>query len=262
VKRVLTECARLTTDIMPSGISIRLKSYQDSSILYGTRVFTERFDRLPDIRAEFMTHVWYAARRAGITIPYPIRTVYRTEVPPTPAIDPLVERKDMLGKVPLFSTLSGEEMGQLAESSSFVEFASGEPIISQGELGQTMFIVRRGRAAVSVRSPESSESRTVAEVGPGDFFGEFAILTGEPRHASVVAIEDVELVAVSKVALQGILERRPKLVEEIVAVIEARKHGLKAAKELRSLPAAEQQQVARESSALLGSIKRFFRLGE
>lgn len=260
VKQMLTECARLTTDVLPEGIAIRLKTYQDSSIFYGVRVFTERFDRLPDIKAEFMTHVWYAARRSSITIPYPTRTVYRTEVPPSVAQDPLVERQEMLAKVPLFSALSPEELAQLAESSSFVEFATGEPVVTQGDQGHTMFIVRHGRAAVSVRAEGSNESHTVAEVGPGDFFGEFAILTGEPRRASVLATEDVELVAVSKGALQGILERRPKLVDEIVAVIEARKHGLKAAQELRSLPALEQQ-VDRESSALLGSIKRFFRLG-
>ncbi|MFM1848302.1 MAG: hypothetical protein RL417_1776 [Pseudomonadota bacterium] len=261
VKSTLIECARLTTDILPSGISVRLKAYQDSSILYGTRVFTERFDRLPEIRAEFMTHIWYAARRAGITIPYPIRTVYRTEVPPGPVLDPQVERRDILGRVSLFSALSAEELHYLAESATFVEFAAGEPIVRQGESGQTMYVVRRGRATVSVCAPGSAESKIVAEVGSGDFFGEFAILTGEPRHASVIAVEDIELVAVSKIALERIFEKRPKLVEEIVAVIEARKHGLKLAKELPSLSPAEQHEVERESKALLGSIRRFFRLG-
>lgn len=260
IKRMLEDCARMTVDVSPHGISVRVKKFLDSSILYGVRVFTERFDRLNEVQSDFMTHVWYATRRAGIIIPYPVRTVYRTEVPAPSPGDPVADRQASLARVPIFAPLSPEELTTLAEGTGLVEFAAGETIIVQGEEGDTLFIVRRGRVVVSVESGNDKTAHPVAELGVGEFFGEVAVLTGGRRHATVVAVDDTELVSVPKSALEPVIENRPGLVAQFAEIIAARKDGLEAATDRPVHPLPTKPSDGEEPVPLLSVIKRFFGL--
>jgi len=131
-------------------------------------------------------------------------------------------------------------------------FAPGETLIRAGDKGSSMFVVHNGRVEVQVA--ENGRPRTVAVLTEGNFFGEMGLFTGEPRTASVVAIEETEVLEIGHAAMKQILETNPDLAESISWTIAERKASLAAGSQQAAQASIE------ESAGLLSSIKRFFGL--
>lgn len=108
--------------------------------------------------------------------------------------------------------------------------APDEGLIREGDPGQSLFSVLEGRLRV-VKPVERTEPHTglywetLAELGPGDWFGEASLLTGAPRNATVVAITACELVEVPKRAFETCIRREPHVLERLVDLMETRAHS-------------------------------------
>lgn len=260
VKRVLQRAALATRGILSDpSIQVRTISYADFAINYQVRFFLEDFQRLPEIRDEFSTRIWYAAKRNGLTIPFPIRTVYKTELPAPKVPEPGRDARHAIASVPVFVPLSEEEMDRIGAGALVQHYGAGERIVAQGDPGDSLFLIRQGKAVVSYRDEQQAE-REVARLSRGEFFGEMALLTGEPRSANVTAVEDVEALVLSKEALQELLQRRPALAQEMAEIMEARRQGLKTIKEIKALPPAAQAELRDRTGELVGRIRRFLGL--
>jgi CRP-like cAMP-binding protein len=92
---------------------------------------------------------------------------------------------DVLQKVPLFSGLDKRELEQIAASMRERRVAAGDIVLEQGAGGAGFFVVDEGEADVTV------DGRPVRTIGPGDYFGEIALLTGSDRTATVTARTDM-----------------------------------------------------------------------
>jgi len=92
---------------------------------------------------------------------------------------------DMLKRVPLFSGLDNRELEQIAGSMRERQVAAGDVVLEQGSGGAGFFVVDEGEADVTV------DGNHVAKIGPGDYFGEIALLTGSDRTATVTAVTDM-----------------------------------------------------------------------
>ena len=92
---------------------------------------------------------------------------------------------DMLKKVPLFAALDAKELEQISASMRERRFAAGDTVTEEGAGGAGFFVVESGQADVSV---EGVPRRTI---GPGDYFGEIALLTGSDRTATITATSDM-----------------------------------------------------------------------
>jgi CRP/FNR family cyclic AMP-dependent transcriptional regulator len=92
---------------------------------------------------------------------------------------------DALRKVPLFEDLDSRELQDIANSMRERRVAAGDVILEQGAAGAGFFVVDRGMAEVTV------DGDPVATIGPGDYFGEIALLTGSDRTATVTAQTDM-----------------------------------------------------------------------
>ena len=115
-----------------------------------------------------------------------------------------------------------------------------------------MFVVHNGRVEVQVS--ENGRPRTVATLTEGNFFGEMALFTGEPRTASVVAVDETEVLEIGHAAMKHIFETNPDLVESLSWTIAERRANLAAGSQQASQASIE------ESAGLLSTIKRFFGL--
>lgn len=114
-------------------------------------------------------------------------------------------------KVPLFSTLSAEEISAIKSVMISREFEMGEVIVhEEDESLQTFFIIASGSVQVTVVTPEGKQA-ILATLKKGEFFGEMGILDGEPRSASVVAAQKCLLLMLYRNPFLDILERFPKL---------------------------------------------------
>ena len=114
-----------------------------------------------------------------------------------------------------------------------------------------MFVVHSG--AVDVRVEQNGQARTVNTLREGDFFGEMALFTGEPRTANVVAAEETEVLEIGHAAMRSLFQTNPNLVEALSRAIKERRAGLLAS---ASAPSGDEE----THDGLLSRIRRFFRL--
>ena len=92
---------------------------------------------------------------------------------------------DMLKSVPLFAGLDSRELEQIADTMQERRFAAGSTVVQEGATGAGFFVVESGSASVE------SGGEKKATLGPGDYFGEIALLTGSVRTASIIADTDM-----------------------------------------------------------------------
>ncbi len=106
---------------------------------------------------------------------------------------------EFLRPITLFKTLTPRQLTDIAEKMSKRHYAAGETIIRMGDSGEEFFLVSDGEVDV-IRS-----DREVARLGPGDFFGEVALISGEPRNATVIAQKDVDTYVLGKTDFEAAL---------------------------------------------------------
>ena len=99
---------------------------------------------------------------------------------------------DHLQQVPLFAACSRKDLQLVARRAEDVRVAAGKALVSEGETGHEFFVILDGQAKVT------RQGRKVASLGPGDAFGELALLEKAPRNATVIADSDMELVVLSQ----------------------------------------------------------------
>jgi CRP-like cAMP-binding protein len=126
----------------------------------------------------------------------------------------------LLEGVPLFAHLSKRHLRRIASVCDEVRLRDGRILVEAGTPGTTFFVLIEGRAKV-YRS-KIATGRPVARLGPGDFFGEMALLDGGPRSATVVADGDVVALRLSRSAFRRMVAREPSLSLSIMAELAAR----------------------------------------
>jgi CRP-like cAMP-binding protein len=121
-----------------------------------------------------------------------------------------------LARIPLFASLSASELAELASRFSLKTAEAGSHLIGEGAPGYTFFVLADGTAVVT------SQGAALAELGPGDFFGEIAILAGGRRTASVTATSHVTLLVMSAGDFRRLQEVHPRIAAQIEETMRAR----------------------------------------
>ena len=98
-------------------------------------------------------------------------------------------------------------------------YEAGEVIVAQGEQGSSCYLIGTGEVAVEVIPPGQTQLYRIAELGPGQFFGELALLTSRPRSASVVAIHDVELMVISRQAFNNLVRTNSTIAVRLLELL-------------------------------------------
>ena len=106
---------------------------------------------------------------------------------------------EFLRPIDLFKTLTPRQLTDVAEKMSKRHYAAGETIIRNGDPGEEFFLISDGEVEIS------RADREVARLGPGDFFGEVALISGEPRNATVVAQKAVDVYVLGKTDFEAAL---------------------------------------------------------
>jgi CRP-like cAMP-binding protein len=124
-------------------------------------------------------------------------------------------------RVALFADLDAVQLQALSRLASVRHVAAGAPILREAEPGDLFFALVRGEVKVFVDSPDGREV-VLTHLQAGDFFGEMALLEGEPRSASVTALAESELVAIARDDFFALLSRDFALTRKILQTMSAR----------------------------------------
>jgi CRP-like cAMP-binding protein len=127
-----------------------------------------------------------------------------------------------LGKVPLFSDLSEEDLDALATYADEVTVSEGKHLVDQGGFAYDLFAILEGKAQVIV------DGEAVSELGPGDFFGETGVLEKEQRNATVVAKTRMRLVTLTGWDLRRMRKQLGPVMDKLEKAIEERRRPLEA----------------------------------
>jgi putative ABC transport system ATP-binding protein len=119
---------------------------------------------------------------------------------------------EFLRPIDLFRSLTPQQLTDVAEKMTKRHFAAGETIIREGDPGEEFFLISEGEVDV-VRA-----DREVARLGPGDFFGEVALISGEPRNATVVAVDEVDAYVLGKDDFQTALATSQSFRDQLYRV--------------------------------------------
>jgi len=130
------------------------------------------------------------------------------------------DKAQVLAGVPLFAGISAESMERLAAVTGEQEFAAGQFIVRQGQVGTGLYVVVEG----SVKVVKGSDD--VATLGPGDFFGELSVLDGHPRVAQVIADEPTVCLALASWDFEAVVKEQPTVALAILRGLAARLRGL------------------------------------
>jgi small-conductance mechanosensitive channel/CRP-like cAMP-binding protein len=238
--------------------------FTDSGIQLWLRFWTDQFQKWGIVEGDVRDRIWYALAREGIVITPPARNVFMHEIN-----DELVARQraartaqnlDALLAVDFLAAIPRPELEKLARATKAHLYAEGELIVRKGETADEMYVVRAGEVAVLMptgNGDASTKKREVARLANGKFFGEMALMTGEPRTADVVATRDSELLVLSHGALHTTLAAHPELAHTISRAITERQAKLE---EPDASNAKQADRIEQRTSQLLGRIKQFFSL--
>jgi CRP/FNR family cyclic AMP-dependent transcriptional regulator len=123
--------------------------------------------------------------------------------------------------VPLFANLDAESLRELEQAAKPRSFRAGEIIFHRDDPGQMLYVIKQGKVRIYITSPDGQEV-TLAVFGPGDYFGELAILDGRPRSASAIALDAVETLALQRSDFIAAVNRHPRIAIQVMHALSVR----------------------------------------
>jgi CRP-like cAMP-binding protein len=121
------------------------------------------------------------------------------------------EYLDLLARVPLFASCTRADLKVLDANATFRSVGVGCELVREGENGDELFIVIDGTARVN------RGGQVVDQLGPGDFFGELALLDPGPRNATVTATSELDLLVIERTQFDTVLAKAPALTRSLLA---------------------------------------------
>jgi CRP/FNR family cyclic AMP-dependent transcriptional regulator len=127
--------------------------------------------------------------------------------------DPKVER---LSQVQLFSACNKRDLARIAALAEEIEVPAGRVLIRQRDFGQEAFVISEGRARATMRG------KRTAKLGPGECFGEMALLYSAPRSATVTAETDMRLFVLGSRQFSALIRETPGIAQRVLAAVAER----------------------------------------
>jgi CRP-like cAMP-binding protein len=205
-------------------IEVLVSDFGGSAVLYRVRAWVTDFAADESLRDAMRTRIWYAFRRHQIEIPYPVQVQYERELPQPDVAAETARRAAIVRGAALFSALDAAAISELARVSKPLGYGAREIIVREGDGGDSMFLLSRGEARVTISKDGATDE--VARLGAGAFFGEMSLLTGDPRTATVTAVTDCDLLELSADSFRQIVAANPVIVDVITEAMARRRAEL------------------------------------
>ncbi len=263
VQRVLLDAMRDIDGVLSDPPpTVFTSNFNDCGTELKVRFWTDQFHRRFAIDGEVLDRIWYALERAGTPMAWPTREHYVHQVTEETEARAAKERAsshlEAMRSVDFLAALPEEEVTRLAGYARSHLYARGEGIVRRGDKTNELFVVRDGEVKVMVPAGRGGALTEVARLGPGKFFGEMALMTGEPRNADVVAATDTELIAIGFEAFHATLKAHPELADRVSRVLAERQAKL--SEHVARNSEETKKQIEETQSQLLGKIRHFFSL--
>jgi len=173
------------------------------------------------ILQDVWTRVWLHLNRAGITPAVQRQEVHFFKGVKERGGKEATKPITLLKEIDLFKPFSEEAKQNISQKIRHHRFEQDDEIVQQGDAGDSLFIIVEGVVAVQVKTNDG-RIEEAARLGAGNFFGEMALLTGEERKATVIALADTYLFELTKADIKPLINDEPEVSELISKVLSRR----------------------------------------
>jgi len=222
VKDVLARAASSANGVLAHPpVKVFLVDFSEYAVIYEIKFYMGNHARINEINDAVRTSVWYELKRQRLTVPFPIRTLQLERHAGPLVQEGYAEARAILRGDRLFQCLPDSHLENLLKNSKMDYFGRGEAVIEEGAEGESLFILLRGMAHVTV--VKQGTNVRVGGFRPGDCFGEMSLLTGERRSATVRAEGDCYVMEISKPVMAEVLRDSPQCLEQLSELLARRK---------------------------------------
>ena len=120
---------------------------------------------------------------------------------------------ELIRRVPLFAGCSNKELGRISMIADEIDFRPGKTLIREGASGREFFVLAEGTAEIT------RNGKRIDTAGPGDFFGEMALLSNQPRNATVTTTSDVDALVVTAQSFRHLVESNPLIALKVMRAV-------------------------------------------
>lgn len=259
VKDVLARAASSANGVLAHPpVKVFLVDFSDYAVIYEIKFYMGNHARFNDINDAVRTNVWYELKRQRLTIPFPIRKLQLERHVGALAQEDHAEARAILRNDRLFQCLPDGHLENLLKNSKLDHFGRGEAVIEEGAEGESLFILLRGTAHVTV--VKQGTNVRVGGLRSGDCFGEMSLLTGERRSATVRAEGDCYVVEISKPVMAEVLRDSPQCLEQLSELLARRKMENEGVLKDAAIPADQAGKAREYKASFLKRLRTVFEL--
>jgi small-conductance mechanosensitive channel len=196
----------------------RITALSEQGVVWQLRYWLADYARRTEIRHEVHAALLLHLYRGGLAPAHRRLDLFHAPMPDR-TIDRATHLDRLLGRSELFGTLAEEDLHAVASAAHRRLVPAGAVVIREGEAGQSLFVIVEGLLEVAFVRDRPDLTRML---GPGELLGEYSLLTGAPRSATVTARTQCVLYEIDKAALLPVLARNPEIAESFSAVLQRR----------------------------------------
>ena len=215
VKQVLLEAAYETKAILKEPAPhVALISYDEFSIRYEIRYFIDDYAKVAAIHNDFITRIWYANRRYGITFPTRAHEIYNFDGQSCEAQEKTPNEIQKLLKASKIFQVPDNELLELAKHCKIDEFGVGECLLQKGTLTDKVYLILEGVAREHVEN-KNEEILHEYRLRKNDLFGLASLVREEPSLVTVCAISDINVLSIEIEAMKMVLKQNPEVAQAL-----------------------------------------------
>lgn len=237
--------------------------FKESYASYAARYWLTDLATTEPTDSMIRSRIYAALRRAEIPLSMPAQAVFITDDDESRRArkqsEEIARRIQALKRVEMFNQLKDDECHELAMRMKYAPFVHGEVMTRKGSQAHWLYLIMAGEAQVEIDVEGKTEK--VATLRAGDYFGEMALMTGQPRRANVLANTDVTCYRLDKEAFENILHNRPEIAESISRTLARRSVELESIQE-ELKEETMNKRVQTKQNEFLHLIREFFGLEE
>ncbi|MCU0287337.1 MAG: mechanosensitive ion channel [Acidobacteria bacterium] len=230
------------------GPEVKIIRFDDFSIVYEMKYYFKDFSKKYFIQGEINRKSWYAFKRTGIEIPFPIRDVYLKKPPEEEVTCQALI--DILKNHEVLKTIDEKQLQNLVKGVDIKVYGKGETVITEGEIGHYFYHILMGEVEIV------KNNKVMQTLGSNDYFGEFSLFTGEMTTADVRAAKECTFLRISSEKFHETVKMNLDMARKLSEVIAARRAKQKefSEKEAANMPSI----IRTDSENIFLRIKKYF----
>lgn len=224
VKEALAETCLSTPNILHDPApEIKTQEYADSSIVYEVEFAIPDFQFHEEITDDFMTRVWYTAKRHHLHIPFPQLTLHKAEQRSRPIDESKRLLESSLERLPSFLEIEENHVEHIKDGSSVLFYGKDEIVFRQGDPTGNLFILLDGEVTLYSKGQNGLDV-IVNRLHQGDFFGEVALLSSRTSSMTAEASTDIRVMLINSDEVLNIVSKNPKFAFQLDEVMDLRRN--------------------------------------